>query len=315
MILVCGEALIDLTPAGPADAPVYQPCPGGGPFNVAVGLGRLGVPVAFFGRLSTDAFGRLLESRLRAAGVDLRHTRHGPEPTPLAVVTPGRDGRENEFQFYVENTADRLLRPTDLPRELDGVVALHVGTLGLVLEPAATSLELLVTRAAHDRMVAFDPNVRSALVADRGEYTARIERIAALADVVKVSDADATWLSPGETAEQLATRWLAGGTGLVVVTRGADGAVGLTATAGRVEVPVVEVAVVDTVGAGDSFNAGLLAWLHDQDRLTKAGVRSLGPAELASALTFAAATSALTCSRAGADPPWRSELPPGRSPT
>jgi len=307
-VLVAGEALVDLTPTDVGGALAYLPCPGGGPFNTAVGLGRLGVPVAFFGRLSHDGFGRLLASRLAEAGVQLAFTLHGDEPTPLAVVTPGAPGQENEFQFYVERTADRLVTAADLPTDLSGVAALHVGTLGLHLEPVATSLELLVTREAGHRLVGYDPNVRPALVGDRAAFTARVGRIATLADVVKVSDADAAWLAPGTAPEQLAARWVEAGAGLVVITRGAAGAVAMASAAGRVEAEAVPADVVDTVGAGDAFNAGLLTWLHDHGRLSSNAVRALGAEEVAAALQFAATVAAATCGRAGADPPWRHEL-------
>lgn len=308
MILVCGEALIDLTPDGPGEDARYQPCPGGGPFNTAVALGRLGVPAGFFGRLSSDPFGEVLAHRLRDAGVDGRWALQGDQPTPLAVVTLGGAGRENRFQFYMAGTAAPAVTVADLPASLDGVGALHVGTLGLVLEPMATSIELLVTRAAADRVVGFDPNVRPLLVGDREAFAARVDRIARLSDVVKVSDADAAWLTGGAPAEDLVARWMGEGAGLVVVTRGAAGATAWTPAAGPVTVPAPAVAVVDTVGAGDSFNAGLLAWLHDHGRLTKAAVRSLTDDDVAAALGFAQAVSAITCSRAGADPPWRHEL-------
>jgi fructokinase len=307
-VLVAGEALVDLTPVVGAPELLYRPCPGGGPFNTAVGLGRLGVPTAFFGRLSTDSLGRLLAHRLDDAGVDLRHALRGPEPTPLALVSHGTDGAENEYSFYVEGTAERLVTPADLPTDLDGVRALHVGTLGLSLTPIAVALELLVGRHAADVVVGFDPNVRPGLVADRASYVARLHRIAALADVVKVSEADAAWIAPDLGADGLAEQWRSAGAAVVVVTRGGAGAEA-HGPQGRVAVPAHPTAVVDTVGAGDSFNAGLLAWLHDHDRLTKDAVRSLGPDDLADALRFASLVSAVTCSRAGADPPRRHELP------
>jgi fructokinase len=303
-ILVGGEALVDLVPD-----PVtrhLQPCPGGGPYNTAIALGRLGVPAAFVGRLSTDAFGRRLRAGLEDAGVDLDAVLTGSAPTMLAVVTLGSGGAENEYAFYVDATVTPDVSASDLP-PLDGVAAVHVGTVALMREPVATSLELLATRAAGHVVVGLDPNVRPGMVQDREAYTARIDRLAAIADVVKLSDADAAWLHPDGTAEDLAERWRADGAGLVVVTRGPDGAVGFGA-AGRVEVPSEPITVVDTVGAGDSFNAGLLAWLHDHGALAPAAVRALDAEGIAAALAFAGQVAARTCMREGADPPWRHEL-------
>jgi fructokinase len=303
-VLVCGEALIDLTPT---DDDLYRVCPGGGPFNTAVGLGRLGIPVGFFGRISTDGFGRVLAQRLVDAGVDRSRLLTGDQPTPLAVVT--HDGAENHFAFYVEGTAERAVTEADLPADLGDVAALHVGTVALVLEPIATALETLVARESGQRAVALDPNVRPPLVTDRDAYVARIDRLAALADVVKVSDADAAWLAPGRPPAELAEQWLEAGAGLVVVTEGASGAAAHTASGAVVRVAAPVVTVVDTIGAGDAFNAGLLAWLHDHGRLVKGATRQLRVGEVEGALRFAVLVAGLTCQRAGADPPWRSELP------
>lgn len=309
MILVCGEALIDLTPDGigvEADTR-YRPLPGGGPFNTAVALGRLGAPAGFLGRLSYDGFGSMLGRRLTDAGVDTRFVAHGDEPTPLAVITKGATPSQHTFSFYVEGTADRLLTVADLPANADGIVAVHVGTVALVQEPIGSALEVFVERMARRVVVGLDPNVRPALVRDRAAYVARLHRLAALADVVKVSDDDASWIEPGPP-EVLAQRWVAAGAAVVVITRGASGPTAHTAGHPPVSVPAAPADVVDTVGAGDAFNAGLLCWLHEHDRLTRGAVRSLNPAEIASMLTFAAEVAAITCSRAGADPPWRHEL-------
>jgi fructokinase len=307
MILVCGEALIDLTPE---PGGLYRPCPGGGPFNTAVALGRLGVPVAFLGSVSRDALGRLLADRLAGAGVALRHTIRSTEPTPLAVVALSSGaGHENEFSFYMTGTAAPNVTVDDLPGDLDGVDALHIGTLGLVLEPLATTIELLVAREAAQRVIALDPNVRPSLVHDRAAFTIRIDRLAAASDLVKVSDADALWLAPRAGVPDLVAQWQAAGAGIVLVTRGGSGSVAWAPSGALVEVPAVPADVVDTVGAGDSFNAGLLAWLHREGRLTKQGVRSLSESDLRAALAHAATVAAITCSRAGADPPWHHELP------
>jgi len=305
MIVVVGEALIDLVPADAAEE-VYRAEPGGGPFNTAVALGRLGVPTAFGGSLSTDGFGRRLRGRLAEAGVDLSLAAEVPAPTPLAVVTLGRDGGENLYSFHLVGTALEAFGPV-LTEPLREVEALHVGTLGTTVDPLAAAVTSLVEREHERVLVGFDPNVRPLLVDDRERFRARVDHLAGLADVVKVSDADAAWLATGPEAA-LAERWLAAGAGVVVVTHGAEGAEAWT-PAHHVAAPGWPAVVADTVGAGDAFNGGLFAWLHRTGRLTKDAVRALDPAALTDALRFASLVAARTCERPGADPPWHHDLP------
>jgi fructokinase len=307
MILVCGEALIDLVPVAGASEPTYVARGGGSLFNVAVGLGRLGIPTAFLGRLSRDPFGRQLRGALEAAGVDVRFVVEGGEPSTLAVVDVV-EGAEPVFTFHGEGTADRLLCADDLPDSLpDEVTALQFGSISLVREPGASVYEALMRREHGRRIIGLDPNVRPGLVGDRGAYLRRLEGWVALADLVKVSRADLAWLYPDVAADEVARRWLARGPAVVVVTRGGEGAVGL-APAGRVEVPGVAVAVADTVGAGDAFTAGLLAALADAGRLERGALRRTAAEELRAALAFANAAAAVTCTRPGAQPPAREEI-------
>jgi fructokinase len=304
VIVVAGEALVDLVAMDSAGQR-YDAHPGGGPFNTAVALGRLGVPVAFLGWLSEDGFGRLLDERLAAAGVDRGLTRTVGASTPLAVVAPAAHGGENEYRFYLDGTAV-VSNCDDAGTDLTGAAALHVGTLALALEASGSVLEALVAREGHQLLVALDPNVRPALGLSDA-YRGRIERLAAMADVVKLSEADAAWLAPDQELDALARRWQEAGSGLVVATLGRGGAV--TWVGGRrFVVPAVAMNVVDTVGAGDAFGAGLLAWLHDHDGLTKTGVRALDGDAVTAAVAFAHRVAGLTCARAGADPPWRHEL-------
>jgi fructokinase len=307
VIVVAGEALVDLTPVAVEGETLYRPNPGGGPFNTAVTLGRLGMPTAFCGGLSTDGFGQVLRARLVEAGVNLDLASLGAEPTPLAVVTLGTHRSENVFSFHLGGTTlDAALDPPS--SAMAGATALHVGTLGTTVEPIASSIEALVAREGHRVLVGFDPNVRPLLVHDRQTFLARVHRLASRADLVKVSDADAHWLAPGESPGDLAGRWLASGAGLVVVTKGADGAEAW-GPAGHVVVPTWPAVVADTVGAGDAFNGGLLAWLHRHGCLSKAGVRDLDLDAMTGALRFAGLVSARTCERPGADPPWLHDLP------
>jgi len=259
VIVVCGEALVDFTPvqcAGAAGYAAYVPHPGGSPYNVAVALGRLEAPVAFLGRTSTDAFGRLLRQHLAENGVDLRYLRDGPEPSTLTFVHAA-EGREPEFAFYGESTADRRLRSEDLPAGFpQEVSALHFGSISLALEPVASTLSGLLHREHGGRLICLDPNIRPTLIAHPDVYRRRLGDWIARADVVKVSRADLSWLCPGEPFEHAALRWRSMGPALVVVTLGAEGAEGLGG-AGTTHVPGKAVQVVDTVGAGDAFTAGL----------------------------------------------------------
>ena len=306
VILVCGEALIDLVPGPTGTEFSYLARPGGSSFNVAVGLGRLGAPVGFLGRVSTDRFGRMLQGRLEADGVDCRLVTSGDEPTTLAVVHI--DDGEPTYSFYGEGTADRLFGLDGPPPAFpDEVTALHFGSISLVREPGASAFEAVMRREYGRRVLTLDPNVRPSLTGERAAYVARLEGWVSLADVVKVSRADLAWLYPRSTPEAVAAAWLALGPNLVVVTRGRDGCFGVTHR-DRVEIPGVPVVVSDTVGAGDAFTSGLLAWLHEAGQLERASIREIQVDTLARALEFANGAAAVTCTRTGAQPPTRSEL-------
>lgn len=307
MILVCGEALIDFVPRAFGEQTAYVPVPGGSPYNVAIGLGRQEVPVGFLGRCSTDAFGRRLRAHLAASGVDLAFCAGGPEASTLAVVML-EPGREPEFAFYGDGAADVMLAIDDLPAELPPTAtALHFGSISLVREPGATTFEALMAREHGRRVLSLDPNVRPGLIPDREAYVRRLERWVALVDLVKVSRADLAWLYPGIDPEAAARRWLAMGPSLVVVTLGADGAFGISGSLRR-EVGGRVVTVADTVGAGDAFTSGLLAWLETNGCLTHEGLRALTATDLDAALAHGVLTAAMTCTRTGAEPPTRSEL-------
>lgn len=307
MIVVCGEALIDLVPSG--NGTVRQ-TPGGGPFNTARALARLGVSTAFLSHLSNDPLGCMLLDRLAADDVDLSLTTCGPEPTTLAVAQLDGDGLAT-YSFAPDGTSAPNLTADMVPRALGAdVSALHVGTLGLVLEPMATTLTELTQREATRRLVMLDPNVRPALVVDTGRYRQRVQFLMAQSTIVKVSDEDLEWLFPGLDREAAADRIISAGARLVVVTLGGQGAFGVMSHV-RACVPAPTVDVVDTIGAGDAFGAALLAWLHDHEALRRNLV--LDSHELEAALAFACLAASITCTRAGAEPPCRAELAPGRS--
>ncbi|MEU6893540.1 carbohydrate kinase [Streptomyces sp. NPDC046557] len=289
MIVVGGEALIDLVPL--ADPPgALVPRPGGGPYNTALALGRLGERVAFCSRVSTDGFGESLLAGLRAAGVDLSSVQRGPEPTTLAVPSLSPDGSA-QYRFYVEGTADRLFAlPPALP---SGARALALGTCSLVLEPGASAYEALLRReSARGLLTLLDPNIRPALIADPAAYRRRFLRRLPYVSVLKLSEEDAAWL--GGRAED----WLAAGPSAVVLTRGAAGLTVRTREGAEHTVTARPVTVVDTIGAGDTVNAALL------HRLVGSG----GPVDWPRVLAYAAHAAALTCTRAGAEPPYAAEL-------
>ena len=302
MIAVAGEALIDLI----EDDAGLHPYPGGGPFNTAVALGRLGVPVAFLGRLSDDAFGRLLDERLAESGVDRRYVLHGQAPTPLAVIHATSDG-DHAFSFYLAGTAYADVTLADLPPLDPEVAALHVGTLSLATDPPAAAFEELIERESTSRLVVVDPNIRPAACGDRDAYVRRFESWCDRAHVIKLSDDDVEWLYPGVAYEAVVETLLARGTRLVVLTLGSEGALARThAASARTGSPRVD--VVDTVGAGDAFGAGLLRRLWEKGRLDALSIDLMDEEELADVVTFAAAVATLQCSRAGATPPTIDEV-------
>jgi len=309
VIVVTGEALIDLTPARCGAEEGYVPRLGGSSFNVAVGLGRLAAPTAYLGRLSTDRFGRQLRAHLEANGVDTRLTEEGDEPTPLALVHLG-DG-EPEYGFYIQGTADRALRPGAVPRLPDAAAAVHFGSLSLLLEPGASALEDLGRREAGRRLLTLDPNVRPAMIDQPEVYRRRLADWVGRVDLVKVSRADLDWLHPGVDPEDIARAWLDRGAALVIVTAGGDGSIALTHRA-RATAAAPAVEVVDTVGAGDTFTAGTLAHLHQRGALRREALAALDAPALEALLAHAATASALACTRPGADPPTAEEVAAGR---
>jgi fructokinase len=307
MIVVCGEALVDLTPVRCDGAQAFMPRPGGSPYNVAIGVARLEVPVAYLGRLSQDFLGQMLRERLVADGVEPTLLREGPELTTLAMVHVA-PGAEPEYSFYVENSADRLLRAEDLPAALpDDAHAVHFGSLSLVLEPGASTLETLMRREHGRRLISLDPNVRPTLIPDPDAYRQRLEGWVALADLVKVSRADLAWLYPGEPVTTVARRWLDLGPSLLVVTLGPDGCIGMTQDQ-SFQLPGLATEIVDTIGAGDAFMSAVLARLHSPMWIERDLLGALPASTLRDVLDYANRAAALTCARAGAEPPSRSEL-------
>jgi len=283
--------------------------PGGGPANTALALARLGSTTRFAGRLSTGSLGRLCRDRLVGSGVDLSVSVDVPEPATLAIAKLSESGAA-QYEFYTDGTADWGWSDAELARVLDPApVAVHTGSLALALERSGSHIERLLATARPTSTTSIDPNLRTLLVPIE-RYRAAIERWASLADIVRLSGDDLAELWPGVDPRVAAVRLHDCGAALVVVTLGGDGVVASLRTPGgdeHVEVPPVPVDLVDTVGAGDSFQAGLL------HHLAAAGVLggrlgALDSPTLAAALEFASRVAAVTCSRPGADPPWAHEL-------
>lgn len=306
MIICCGEALIDMLPRDSAlGEPSFAPYVGGAVFNTAVALGRLDIPVGFFTGISTDFFGGMLKDALTASNVRLDAIKFSDLPTTLAFVR--FVGGHATYLFYDENTAGRMLFEADLPAVGDDVEAMHFSCISLIPEPCGSTYEALMRREHGRRVMMFDPNIRKNFIKDKPSHLARMKRMLAMADIVKLSDEDLDWFGEPGSADEIAERWLSLGPKLMIVTKGADGLVAFSKSH-KVAVPARRVTVVDTVGAGDTINAGILASLRDQGALTRAGVAGLSEAQITKVLELSAAAAAITVSRAGANPPWRREL-------
>ncbi len=309
MIVCCGEALIDFI--GMPDGLSLRPCPGGSIMNMAVGLGRLQVPVSFLSRLSTDMFGDLLADHLEKNAVSLAFCPRVEGQTTLAFVSlPREDSQEPQFAFYANGTVDRSLTVAELPAQFsEDVSALHFGSISLVLEPGASALEALMKRESRHRLLSLDPNVRPALIPDKEAYRQRFLKWVSLVDILRLSIADLEFLYPHQEIEALLPQWFDRGINLVILTRGAEGVSGYTANGNQVFVTAQKVRVKDTVGAGDSFFSAALAWLHDHELLSRrSALEGITSDELAACLTFATRAAAINCTREGADPPYKSEM-------
>jgi fructokinase len=306
MIVCCGEALIDFLPRKTVEgADSFQPFVGGSVLNVAVALGRLGVPAGFICGLSDDFFGSMIAAALHASKVDTSLSIVSGRPTTLAFVKL-TDGNA-EYAFFDEGSAMRMLSENDLPAIPAAVTALHFGSISLTAEPCGSTYETLMRNESPDRLISLDPNIRPSLIKNREGYLARLDRMVEMSDIVKLSREDMEWIAPGGTFEALAEDWLKRGASLVILTQGPDGARAIGKRR-SVFVRSVAVEVADTIGAGDTFSAAVLARLETSGRLDKRSVQSLSESDLSDVLTYAAKAASITASRPGADPPWLREM-------
>ena len=316
-----GESLIDFVPLARASGrgseidtataegdnglPLYLPVAGGSPYNCAIAVARLGSEVSFAGTISTDFFGDHLVAQLRANGVGLSLVHRVDNPTTLAFVKKAADGSAR-YAFYVNDAADRALTPDWLPGPLPESAILQIGSISLIPDPEGSSILHVGEREHGRRVIALDPSIRETLIEDETDYRNRLVRALRFATLLKTSDEDLAWIYPDETPDAAVRHALEAGVGLVVVTKGADGSTAYTSRQ-TVSVPAVSVEVSDTIGAGDSFLAGLLVWL-DERAASPATVAALDRSELTGALRFAGRVAAITCTRVGADPPRRDEV-------
>jgi fructokinase len=299
-IALTGEALIDFT-ASEAGTLAFLGHEGGSPLNTAVACARLGQPTGFFTQLSTDLFGERLMGFLQRNGVDTRFILRSDAPSTLAFVE--RTPQTNRYAFYTRGSADATWAPEPLPQLPEDCRFLHFGSISLLQDPAATRIADLVAANRGRRVIVFDPNVRPSLIADMAAYRARVTGWFALADLVKLSDEDAELLAPGKAVDVLAAQILAAGARAVIVTRGGEGATLWRAGRAALSVAAPRVQVVDTIGAGDTFTAGLSVSLLAHGVEQPAQIGELGDDAWREVMAFAATAAALNCTREGADPP------------
>ena len=307
MLLACGDALIDFLPVKSVDGrDAAVPVVGGSCLNIAVGMARLGAPAGFVGGISSDLFGRMIADHALASKVDLRYAIRSDHETTLAFIRTVAG--EPQYAFYDETTASRSWKYRRGSIAFDAIEAIHVGSTTLTHDSGAAEALAMVEDARGSVTISFDPNCRPNLVSDKRRYVDQMNAFAAIASIVRMSDVDFEYLYGGSEYAGRAQSLVDAGASLVVITRGIKGAQAWHKQAGAVEVEAPTVDVVDTIGAGDSFQAALLFALRAIGRIGPASLAQTNSEELGRVLSFAAHCAAFTCSRAGADPPRASEV-------
>jgi fructokinase len=307
MLLSCGDALVDFLPVRAVDGrDAAVPVAGGSCLNIAVGMARLGVPAGFIGGISTDVFGRMIADHASASQVDLRYATRSAHQTTLAFVR--HVGGEPQYAFYDEATASRNWTYQRGSIPFDEIEAVHVGSTTLANDKGATQALAMIEDAGGSTTISFDPNCRPNLVRDKASYVDQMNSFAAAADIVRMSDVDFEFLYGASDYGKRATSLIGAGASLVVVTCGVRGAQAWHAKAGLVEVEAPTIDLVDTIGAGDSFQAALLFALRAVGRIETGALAQMNSDELRRVLSFAATCAAVTCGRAGADPPRQSDV-------
>jgi fructokinase len=303
-----GDCLIDFLPLQPDDQTTgFRMYPGGSLLNVAVGIARLGPPVAFASKLANDYFGRYLRAYIDKNGIDTRYLATTEALSTLAFVT--MEAKQASFAFYGDGTADTLMTMDDVPASLfEETSILHVGSTSLLRGTTPDTIRATFEQIKGKALLSLDPNIRPQLVKDEAKYRALLQHLISLTDVLKLSDADLDWLLPGQSVETAMQTLIEQGPAIVIVTLGANGAAAIKKDEAILRIPGFAVEVNDTIGAGDTFCAGLLTALTDHNILTRATLAEITAEQLRAILRFAAGAAALDCTREGADPPTRAEL-------
>lgn len=302
-IAILGEALIDFKNTGPL---AFQGFVGGSSLNVATAAVRLGQPTAFLAQISTDIFGHALFEHIQREGIDSSYVLQSSASSTLAFVE--ERGGQAHFSFVGKGAADTLYDPRPRPVLPDTTRFVQFGSISLLTDPTSSSIVDIVS-AHRDRLtVVFDPNCRPQLTSDRDGYRQKLKGWLKLAHLVKVSDQDLGWLEPNRPLEDVARGWLERGPHVVIVTRGEKGSALYRRGCTPVEIPTPHVSVVDTVGAGDTFTAGLMVGLLEFGHTDSAQLETHSDATLREVMQFAAASAAINCTRAGCNPPTRGEV-------
>ena len=307
MILCCGEALIDMIPVVDYDGKAaFSPLSGGAIFNTCIALGRLDTPVALLSGISTDFLGKQLNKELLNSNVSTEFLIRSDRPTTLAFILL-KNGNA-EYTFYDENSAGRLIEVNDIPIIPENISALYFGGISLCVEPAADTYETLFLRESKKRVTMLDPNIRPGFITNEISYRARLKNMISVSDIVKVSDEDLNWIFNFEDAIDNKVGLLHNlGAKLVIVTKGEDGAIAYVRGVKAIDISVPKVTVIDTVGAGDTFNAGFLSKLNQLECLSKDKIDKLSISQIQKSLEFAVTVAAITVSRKGSNPPFLSE--------
>jgi fructokinase len=310
-VTVIGEAIVDLLPAGPART--FQAVPGGSPYNVAVGLARLGHRASLMARLADTAFGRILREHAQAEGIDLRAAPRAAEPATLAVVSLDAEARAS-YDFYLDGTADWQWTAQETGRAPEATAVFHFGSIASWTPPGDARILELAGRLHRrgDVLITYDPNVRPGLLLDHRHGQRVVERAIRLAHLTKASTDDVAWLYPDRSPDEVARGWLELGTNVVVITGSADGARAYTAAGRPVRRPALDVTVVDTVGAGDSFTAGLIGSLIGRGQQAPADLARCSADQLSGAIDDAILVASLNCERRGNDPPTAADVAAAR---
>ena len=310
MFLSCGDCLFDVFAVPQEDIATIglSGRVGGSPLNVALGLARLGHHAGFFTKMSGDLFGERIRGFMEREQIDQRFLIPTDRNTTLAMVSLGLDGSAS-YAFYIEGTADRSIDPEEVPQSLPAEVeVVHVASYSTVTEPTASALARLVRQEATNRFISYDPNIRASIEPDLDIWRAKVAELVPFAGLVKASEEDIAQLYPGRAVDSVISEWVSAGAELAIVTLGEHGAIARTSGGVDARVAGRSVAVVDTVGAGDTFQAALLAGLKERDALSRAAIAGFSREDVEKLLGFAVEAASVTCTRKGADLPRRADL-------